>query len=97
MTDNSGVVARGASERTTVTSLLLDVADDGTFGHTREWKYVANGELSLLAAVDESASMQALSRDEGFTSLLITVRVAEHNTGKRSATIVRGCPEVSQV
>ena len=97
MTDNSGVVARSASDRTTVASLLLYVADDGTFGHTREWKHVANGKLSLLAAVDESAGMQALSRDEGFNSLLITVRVAEDNTGKRSATVVRECPEVSQV
>ena len=87
MTNNSGVVARSACDRTTVTSLLLDVADDGTFGHTREWKHVANSELSLLAAVDESASMQTLGRDEGFSSLLVTVGIAEHNTGKRGATV----------
>jgi hypothetical protein len=31
MTDDGRVVARSARERTTVTGLLLDVADDGTF------------------------------------------------------------------
>ncbi len=47
---DGGVVARGTGERceTTVTGLLLDVADNGTFGERREGEDVGNVEGAFL-------------------------------------------------
>ena len=89
MADDSRVVARGTGERSTVTRLLLDVADDGTLRALGDGEDVANSELSLLASVDEGTSVKTLSRDEGLLAELVTVGVAENDTGKRSTTVRR--------
>jgi hypothetical protein len=51
--DDGNVVAGGTAERTTVTGLLLDVGEDGTFGDGGEGKDVANGKSGVLSGVDE--------------------------------------------
>lgn len=71
--DDGAVVARGTGERATVTSLALDVADDGTFGHGPDWKHVANGELRLLSAVHELAGVQAFHCDKRHLLQLVPV------------------------
>ena len=84
--DDSRVVARGTGERSTVTRLLLDVADDGTLRALGDGEDVADSKLGLLAAVDESTSVEALSRDESLLAELVPVGVTEDDTGERSTT-----------
>tara|TARA_R110002003_G_scaffold244_4_gene17423 strand:+ start:6594 stop:6938 length:345 start_codon:yes stop_codon:yes gene_type:complete len=58
--DDGNVVAGGTAERTTVTVLVLDVGEDGTFGDGVEGKDVADGERGVLSGVDE---LEAVSFD----------------------------------
>lgn len=90
VTDDGRVVARSARERTTVTGLLLDVADDGTFREGSEGEDVADGEGGLLAAEDKGAGREALGGDEGLSAHLVAVRVAEDDTGERRTTAREG-------
>lgn len=84
--NDGGVVTRGTGERTTVTGLLLDVADDGTFGERREGENVGNVESGLLTAVDELAGGETLGSDEGLDTGAVLVRVTEGNLGKGGTT-----------
>ena len=86
MADDSRVVAGRASERTTVTGLLLDVADDSTLRQLRDREDVADRKLGLLAAVDEGTGVEALSGNESLLAELVAVGVTEDNAGERSAT-----------
>lgn len=87
--DDSRVVAGRASERTTVASLLLDVADNRTLRALTDGEDVADRKLRLLAGVDEGTGVEALGRDEGLLAELVTVGVAEDDTGERSTTVRR--------
>ena len=89
MADDGRVVAGRAGERTTVTSLLLDVADNRTLRALGDGENVADGELGLLTAGDEGTSVETRGRDEGLLAELVTVGVAENDTGKRSTTVLR--------
>ena len=80
--DDGGVVARSASDAATVAGLLLQVGDDGTFGHLADGHHVADGQLGLLSAVDKLSSVDALSGDEQLLPGLVTVRVAEVDDGQ---------------
>jgi len=51
--DNGHVVARGTTERTTVTRLILDVGEDGTLRDGVERKNIADSESGVLSGVDE--------------------------------------------
>lgn len=87
MSDDRGVVSRGTGQRSTVTRLLLDVADDGTFWQLGDGEDVSDGEGGLLSAVDERAGGDAFGSDEGFRSELVAVRVTENDTGEGSTTV----------
>lgn len=84
--DDGGVVTGGAGELAAVTGLLLNVADDGTFGHGTEGHDVADLELSRLAAVDELTGVQTLDSDEVLAGQVVLVRVAENNAGEGGTT-----------
>ena len=84
--DDGGVVAGCPRERTAVTDLLLNVADDGTLGALSDGKDVADGENGLLAAVDEGTGVHALGGDECLLAELVAVGVTENDAGKRSTT-----------
>jgi len=86
VTDDGRVVSGCPGERTTVTGLLLDVADDGTFGHFADWEDVADRQLGLLAAVDERASVETLGGDESLGYAAVFVRVLELDEGERCTT-----------
>jgi hypothetical protein len=51
--DDGNVVAGGAAERATVTVLVFDVGEDGTFGDGVKREDVADGERGVLSGVDE--------------------------------------------
>lgn len=84
--DDGHVVAGGATKSTTVTSLLFDVGDDGTFRDGAEGENVADGEGGVLAGVDELAGVHALVGDEGLGDILVLVGAAEGDLGERSTT-----------
>lgn len=85
--DDGGVVTRGSGERSSVTNLLLDVADNGTFGALADGEDVADVEGSLLAAVDERTGRETLSSEESLLSELVSVRVTEDNGSKGSTSV----------
>lgn len=84
--DNGDVVAGSAAERTTVTRVLFDVGDDGTFGDGGEREDVADGKSGVLASVDELAGVHALIGNEGLLVQLELVGVTEDNLGERCTT-----------
>jgi hypothetical protein len=58
--DDGNVVARGTTERTTVSGLLLDVGEDGTLGDGVEGQDVADGKSGVLSSVDELHTVSAM-------------------------------------
>lgn len=88
MTNDGGVVARGTSKGTTVTRLLLNVANDGTLWQRADGQNVADVQGGLLSTVDELASVHTLSSDEGLDTQLVAVWVAEGDTSERSTSVM---------
>ena len=86
VSNDGGVVTRGSCERTSVTSLLLDVADNGTLWERGERKDVADVQGRLLSTVDELTSVHALGSDESLGSELVSVWVTESDTSERSTS-----------
>lgn len=86
MGDDSGVVARGASKLAAVTGLLLQVADNGTFGHGADGQHIANLQVGLATGVHKLAGVHAFDGDEQLLAQLVLVRVAEDDIGQRCST-----------
>ena len=84
--DDSNVVTGGTTERATVSNLLLDVGDDGTFRDSTEGEDITDSQSSVLSGVDELTGVHALVGDEGLGDLLEAVRVTEADLGQRSTT-----------
>jgi len=84
--DNDRKGTRAASKGTTVTSLSLNITDDGTLWNNTEGKNVSAGESCLLSTVDELTSVHALSSNHEFSVTLVTVRIEELYLGNRSTT-----------
>merc|ERR1719203_803703 len=84
--DNGGVVAAGPGHLATVPGLLLEVADDGSLGHEAYGHHVADGDLSLPAAVDELAGVHSLGGDEELLLYLVPVGVPEVDDGQGCST-----------
>jgi hypothetical protein len=84
--DDGGIVAGGPGQTTAVTSLLLQVAHNGTFRHGADGNNIANVERRLLAAVHELTGVHALGCDEQLLTGLKPVGVAEvHHRQRRAA------------
>jgi len=75
--DDGGVVAGGPRDLSSVSELLLEVADNGTLGHDADGHDVADGELSLLSAVDELTGVHALGGNHQLLLHLVPVRISE--------------------
>jgi hypothetical protein len=86
VSDNGGVVTGSSGERTSVTSLLLDVADNGTFGTLTDGENVSDVQSGLLSAVNERTGRESFGSDEGLLSDLVSVRVSEDNGSQRSTS-----------
>lgn len=81
MGDDSGVFTRGTSKLAAITNIILDVVDDGTFGHLAEGHAVANLQGRLSATVDELTSIHPFNGDEVFFINSVSNRVAEGHNG----------------
>jgi hypothetical protein len=84
--DNGNVVTRGTAKSTTITGLLLNVGNDGTFGDGGEGEDVADSQSSVLSGVDELTGVHALVGDEGLGDVLELVGVTELDLSERSTT-----------
>lgn len=87
MSDNGSVVTGGTGQRSTVSRLLLNVANDGSFGEGGKGENVSDGEGGLLSAENESTGGESFSGDEGFGPHLVSVRVSEDNSGEGSSSV----------
>ena len=85
MAYNNSIVTGGSGENAAVADVVLDVADDGTFGDGSDGQHVADHEGGLLAAVDELPGVEALGGDEELRLLLVAEGVAECHLGERGA------------
>jgi len=84
--NNGGESARSTGHSSTVTSLLFNVANDGTFREVANRNDVTDAQLSLSANIEELTSVKAFSGDESLSIDLVLVRVSELNLSKRSTT-----------
>lgn len=86
MSNDSRVIAGSPRQRSSISDLLLDIADDRTFGKAAHRQHVADGKRRLLAAIHKGTSVQTLGRDECFLAKFVPVRVTEDDTSKRRAS-----------
>jgi len=86
VSNDGGVVTRCTGKSTTITMLLLNVADDGTFRHGSNGEDVSNLKSGFLSTVDELASVHSFDSQEVFFSCLVTVRVTEVNYSQWSTS-----------
>ena len=86
MSNDGSVVSRCLGKRSSVTDLLLDVADDCSFRALRDGENVSDVQSSLLSTVDERSGSDTLGSDESLLSELVPVWVSEDDDGERSST-----------
>lgn len=84
VSDDGDIVARGSSQRTTVSWLLLNVRDDSSFRDGREGEDVSDGQGSVFAGIDKLASVHPLVRDKELGVEFESVRITEHDLCERS-------------
>ena len=87
VSDDGSVVSRGSGEGSSVSGLLLDVADDGSFREGGEREDVSDGEGSFLSTVDERSGGESFGGDEELRLHLVSVRVTEDDSGEGSSTV----------
>lgn len=86
MADNGSVVTGSSGKSSSVTRLLLDVANNSTFGALGDGEDVTDVEGGLLTAVDESTSGKTLGGNEGLGLELVSVRVSENDVSQGSSS-----------
>lgn len=77
--DDDNVVTGGSGQSTSVTRLLLDVGDNGTFWNGTQRQDVTDVQRGLSTGVDELTSVHTLVGDEGLLTQLVLVWVTEDN------------------
>jgi len=84
--NDGNVVSTRSAKGTSVTNLLLHVADNGTFRDGSEREDVSDGESSVLSSVDELTGVHALVGDEGLGVEFVSVWVTENDPGEWCTT-----------
>merc|ERR1712002_1243567 len=75
-----GIVARGTGNTAAVSTLLFQVADDGSLRQVTNGHDIANIHVSFLATVEELSSVHALSSKEDFLADPVGIWITEvHN------------------
>lgn len=81
VTDDGGAGTRRTGELTLITSVLLNVHDDGTLWNLVDWEDVTDGNLGLSTAVDVLTRVQTFWGDVEFRFKSVFVWVSEDNAG----------------
>ena len=75
MGDDGSVITRGSGNTSTISGLFFQAGDNGTFGHLSDGHHVANGQLSLLTAIDELTGVHAFGGNEELLAGLVAIRI----------------------
>ena len=86
MADNNSIIAGCPGEDTSITNVMFNVTDHGTFGNRAQGQNVTDNEGGFLAAVNELARVHALSRHEQLLLVFVSERVAEGDSGEWGAS-----------
>lgn len=86
VTNDGGVLSGSTSEGASVSSALLDVANDGTFGQQTDGQDVSDGKLGTTTGIDELASEHTLGGNESLSVLSGSGDAVEDNLSKGSST-----------
>lgn len=70
--NDGGVVSGCAGQLASVSGLLFEVGDDGSLGHHADGHHVSDGQLGLLAAVDELSGVHAFAGNHQFLADLVS-------------------------
>ena len=84
--DNNSIITRSPSECSTVTNVVLNVADHSSLGDRSDRQDVSDYQIGLLPTVDELAGVNSLRRNEQLILLLVPEGVAEADSGQRGST-----------
>mmetsp|Transcript_5360 Transcript_5360/g.8213 ORF Transcript_5360/g.8213 Transcript_5360/m.8213 type:complete len:216 (+) Transcript_5360:2311-2958(+) len=84
--DDNSEAAGSTGKSTTITNPGLNVAHNGTLGHTSQRKNISDGQSGLLSAVDELTGVHTLSGNHKLSVPLVTVGVQELDLGNGSTT-----------
>ena len=83
---DGAIIARGPGNGAAAANLMLKVANNSTLRHLTNRENVANGELGLLAAVNELTSVHSLGGNEQLLLQTMLVHIPELNNSEGSAT-----------
>ena len=86
VTNDDSTATGSLCQGTSVTNLTLEIADNRTLWDLVDWQNVTDSQLSGLTAVDELTSVHTLSSDEVSLNQLVSVWIAEDNTGDWSTS-----------
>mmetsp|Transcript_11373 Transcript_11373/g.25320 ORF Transcript_11373/g.25320 Transcript_11373/m.25320 type:complete len:211 (-) Transcript_11373:42-674(-) len=86
MSHHNSVGSRSAGNSTTISLSGLDVADNSSLWHGRKRQDIANGQGSLLTAVNELTFVHSFGANHQLIVALETVRVTELDLGNGSTT-----------
>merc|ERR1719347_473758 len=75
MGDNCGIVTACPCKLTTVSSLLLEIADDSSLRHVADRHHIANGDVGFLATVHELSGVHTFGGHEQLLLCLVPVWV----------------------
>ena len=83
MANDNSVITRTPGEDTTVTHMVLNVANHSSFRNRSERQHIANNKSSLFPTIHELTGVHALGSHEQLVLLLVTEGVAESDPGER--------------
>lgn len=83
--DNDSIITGSPSECSTVTNVVLNVADHSSLGDRSDRQDVSDYQIGLLPTVDELAGVNSLRRNEQLILLLVPEGVTEADSGQRSS------------
>lgn len=86
VTDNNSIVARSPSQGTTITDMMLHVANNSSFRNSSDRQDISDHQIRLLSAKDELTGVHPLRRHEQLLLMLVAERVTEGHASKWRAT-----------
>lgn len=84
--DNNRKGTRASGKGTTVSTLGLDVANNGSLWNLVQWQDISNRQSGLLSTVDELSCVHAFCAQKELIVSLVSVSIQELHLGYRGAT-----------
>jgi len=81
VSDDGAVSTGSLSDLTSISTFLLQLANNGTFWHLSNWHNVTNAQSSLLTGMNKLSGANAFWANHGFSDLSVFIRVFKLNFG----------------